>query len=653
KRRLPVQQLTILAICRFAEPISLTSIFPYLPEMIESFGVAKDDIAFWAGLASAIYSFSQCLTAISWGRLSDRFGRKPIILTCLANTMITSLLWGFSTNLPMALAARALMGAANGNVGIIRTMVAEMCPWKELQPRAFSIMPLIYNIGSVVGPSIGGALANPYHRLPNEPPTSQLLDRFPYAAPNLVAAGFFLVGLTTGILFLKETLATRKDQPDYGIILGKKIKKGVRTVWWKAKLAWLEGRGQETEPLLKSRAEMSRSALLDEESGPKKPPGKTLPPPSMREVLHPQSILNLIAYTMLAMHSIGYDQLIPVLLHHPKQDLNDPDVHLPFKFGSGFSATTAEIGVMFTLYGFMNIIFQLVLFPPIAQKYGVLHCLHVCVIAYPIIFFLTPFPVLLPGFSRIVVLFLLWLCKGLAGSFAFPCSTILLTNSAPSLRILGTLNGMATAISAVGRAAGPTIGGNAFTLGVKHGYIIFPFWLLGAIAAISAIPAFFLIEGEGFGGDESPLDESDAEDDEEEEEEDDLEESVPRPIYEDGMATPEQVESRAESEYGGLGRMISSTPPRDLHRTWSVVSSSVAESMDGDEEAMYERQPHGYGAVEGASDQPHEQRPSLSRRGSRRLRRKSSAPLGLGSGFRRMSTNLGQTRSGFGDGGSF
>jgi MFS family permease len=79
-----------IAICRFAEPISLTSIFPYLPEMIESFDVPEADVAFWAGTTSAIYSLSQCLTAIAWGRASDRFGRKYVILTGLLNTMVTS-----------------------------------------------------------------------------------------------------------------------------------------------------------------------------------------------------------------------------------------------------------------------------------------------------------------------------------------------------------------------------------------------------------------------------------------------------------------------------------------------------------------------------------------------------------------------------------
>lgn len=146
ERRLPVKQLIILcksmlkrfgtsgsqlsAICRFAEPIALTSVLPYIPEMIESFGIPQNDIARWAGLTSAIFSISQGFTGIPWGAASDRFGRKPVILIGLFNTMITMMIWGFSTSLPMAITARALQGLGNGNVGILRTTVAELCPWK-------------------------------------------------------------------------------------------------------------------------------------------------------------------------------------------------------------------------------------------------------------------------------------------------------------------------------------------------------------------------------------------------------------------------------------------------------------------------------------------------------------------------------------------
>lgn len=98
--------------------------------MIESFGVPENDIARWAGLTSSIFSVCQCLTGIPWGYASDRFGRKTVILVGLTNTMVTMLVWGFSTSLPMAITARALQGLGNGNVGILRTTVAELCPWK-------------------------------------------------------------------------------------------------------------------------------------------------------------------------------------------------------------------------------------------------------------------------------------------------------------------------------------------------------------------------------------------------------------------------------------------------------------------------------------------------------------------------------------------
>ena len=109
----------------------------------------------------------------------------------------------------------------------------------------------------------------------------------------------------------------------------------------------------------------------------------------------------------------------------------------------------------------------------------------------------------------------LMLMKGWCATFAFPCTTILLTNSAVSLRILGTLNGVATSVSAVGRAAGPALAGLTFTLGVDIGYVVISFWMLATVAFLGAIPVFWLVEMEGFGGDDEDSDESDAGDEDE------------------------------------------------------------------------------------------------------------------------------------------
>lgn len=83
--------------------------------MIESLGVDEKNVGMWAGYTSAVFSLSQCVTAILWGRASDTFGRKPTILFGLMCTMLCSLLWGMSVTLPMAILARSLAGAVNGN----------------------------------------------------------------------------------------------------------------------------------------------------------------------------------------------------------------------------------------------------------------------------------------------------------------------------------------------------------------------------------------------------------------------------------------------------------------------------------------------------------------------------------------------------------
>jgi hypothetical protein len=82
-------------------------------------------------------------------------------------------------------------------------MVAEMVPEKELQPKAFSVLPLVWAVGSTIGPAFGGFFAKPVENLPAFFGNSKFLAKFPFALPNLLAGIFFTIGLTIAILFLK------------------------------------------------------------------------------------------------------------------------------------------------------------------------------------------------------------------------------------------------------------------------------------------------------------------------------------------------------------------------------------------------------------------------------------------------------------------
>ena len=476
-------------------------VVPYLPEMIESFDIPRSQVSKWAGVTSAVYSLSQAVTSIAWGRASDSFGRKPVILTAMICIMSTSLLFGFSRSLVWAIVARSLAGASCGNVGIIRTMVAEMVPYKELQPSAFSVMPLVWTIGSIFGPAFGGALANPTMKYPEVFGQSGLFKSYPFALPNLVGAAFFLVGLAVGTLFLKETLETKKDRQDYGLILGKLLLQPFTRKKRGPKWSLEE---EESASLLKHSRNLSRTPLethIDAQENRKAVP--VVAPPTYREVFSRQSNLNLLAYSLLALHSLAYDQLLPIFMHYPQQTdrSTNPNVNLPLKFTGGFGLNSDRIGLLFTVYGVFGMLIQFFVFPPLARHYGVLPCLKVVTAIFPITYLITPFTALLPTpMTQQLGILVVMLFKCWAAIFAFPCLTILLTNSAVSLRILGTLNGVAVSISAVGRAAGPAIGGYTFTVGVDKGYGILPWWILGCFGILGAIAPWWLVEMEGFGG---------------------------------------------------------------------------------------------------------------------------------------------------------
>ena len=587
------------------------------PEMIQSFNVPTEQVAKYAGLTSAVFSLSQALTGIAWGRASDKLGRKPVILIALTCTMASSLLFGFSTSLVWAFIARSAQGLSNGNVGIIRTVVAEIVPEKELQPRAFSIMPLVWTIGSIFGPAFGGALVYPVRRLPKLFGSVHLLERFPFALPNLCISVLFLIGIIFGFLFLKESHEDMRDRKDYGRILGSWLTRSCtkRSNLPKATSWRTQEHDEEGEAFLRSSSASSEmgTPLTKHASRPLPIPR---PSTSWASVFTRQSNINLLVYTLLAMHSVAYDQLVPVFMHHPVQSSHDRGVHLPFKFAGGFGLGSNRIGVLFMAYGVFGMLVQFIIFPPFARKYGVLNCLKACSLTFPFVYIATPFTALLPSNNlRQGIMMALMLCKGWCAIFAFPCSTILLTNSASSLKILGTLNGVATSISAIGRAAGPALAGGVFTVGVKYGYVAFSWWFLAIVAMTAAIPVFMLVEMDGFGdsGDDSS-DESDSDD--------------------------EDVIDSAETSATHDGQAV---------RKLSQHSMSAVDEAEIDVEDMPFLQPSGS-----------RHSPSQSRRQSLSLRRIPSpigvGPQGLappGSGVRRYSTDMGYSRSGFGSGGTF
>lgn len=158
---------TFAALVRVAEPIALTSIFPYAIKLADYYGTPESQAPFFAGILISAFSLAEACTGMYWGGLSDRIGRKPVLLLGCFGTITSLLVVGFASSFWLALAGRLIGGVLNGNVGVIQTMVGELVknPAHEREysarsfralidlfpAKAYAVMPFVWSIGTIIG----------------------------------------------------------------------------------------------------------------------------------------------------------------------------------------------------------------------------------------------------------------------------------------------------------------------------------------------------------------------------------------------------------------------------------------------------------------------------------------------------------------------
>lgn len=185
---------------------------------------------------------------------------------------------------------------------------------------------------------------------------------------------------------------------------------------------------------------------------------------------------------------------MPVFLSTPVS--HDP-MSLPFKFTGGFGLTSKAIGFMLSVQGVYSMIAQIFLFPFIVGRFGSLKTFRCVVMLWPLLYLAVPYVVLLPVRFQMPVVYLSLLCKITAQVLAYPSNAILLTNSAPSMLVLGTVNGVAASTASLCRAFGPTFSGLIHSAGLRLGYTGLAWWASGLICLLGAIESLWMEEVRG------------------------------------------------------------------------------------------------------------------------------------------------------------
>src|SRR5436309_9637769 len=176
--------LVIFCLTIFVNLIGFGIIIPLLPFYAETFGASPLVI----GLLFAVYSICQLLAAPILGDISDRYGRRPVLIFSLAGTVASFVMLAAAHSLTMLFLARIVDGLSGGNISTARAYVADVTEPKD-RARAYGIIGAAFGLGFILGPAISGILAG-----------------VSYTAPIWTAAAVTLAAAIVAWVWLPETV---------------------------------------------------------------------------------------------------------------------------------------------------------------------------------------------------------------------------------------------------------------------------------------------------------------------------------------------------------------------------------------------------------------------------------------------------------------
>jgi Major Facilitator Superfamily len=170
---------------------------------------------------------------------------------------------------------------------------------------------------------------------------------------------------------------------------------------------------------------------------------------------------------------------------------SDTEPELPFKFTGGFGMSTKNIGLVLSCQGLMQMVAQLIIFPAVTKRVGPLGTFRIAIFAYPLLYLIVPYISLAPHHLRIPAIAFVLLWKVMGQAFSYPSNNLMLVDHAPSPRVLGTLNGIASSAASLARAFGPTLAGSLQAAGLSIGYSGIAWWTCSVIAVGGVVVSLY------------------------------------------------------------------------------------------------------------------------------------------------------------------
>ncbi|EUC56946.1 MFS multidrug transporter [Rhizoctonia solani AG-3 Rhs1AP] len=493
-RPTPIPMLQLFSVCvsRIAEPFAYTQIFPYVNQMVWQLGVTDDPkkVGFYSGMVDSMFAFAQLFTVYGYGRLSDRIGRKPVVLFSVFGVALSSGLFGFSNSFAHMMAARTIAGLLSGYVAVLHSILGEITDDTN-QSAAYPIYALCYPIGSLVGPLVGGALADPNQSIPHLVPAflHDVFDKYPYMLPSMAACTVAAMSFTFVLFFMKETLPSivrRKARKSSGT--------STPTSLYGSRGRTVERTGSEqhaeSSPSASPTMERSRYSSVSTRVGaddlPKKCPSETdtlladeddedeqphdwsvselLKLPELRKLYRSSVVLSYLAEAYV---------VVFVLFSYTKiQD-------------GGLGFEPAEIGFVLAVAGGISFALQILFLPVVLRQGKPTKMFDTCMALWPIGYAIPPilniiarsssgngrYPI---GTAASAAIWTgIWVAQLLTKTActAYAMNMIIARQSAPDRRALGTTNGLNQFFMCAARMFAPVTVSAMFALSTEHNWL--------------------------------------------------------------------------------------------------------------------------------------------------------------------------------------
>lgn len=199
----------ILFLVVFIDMLGFTLVIPFLTYFIQDLASAEGivDIGkrdLWVGVVISCYSIAQFIFTPILGALSDRHGRRPIIIFGLISNSIFFIVFGLSESITMAIIARFLAGAGNGNIAVARAYIGDISE-PNMISRRMGMIGAAFGLGFMIGPFIGGILSDPATTFGGPFETLFWIDH-PYFLPCIFSSMLSLISLSLALTRLPESL---------------------------------------------------------------------------------------------------------------------------------------------------------------------------------------------------------------------------------------------------------------------------------------------------------------------------------------------------------------------------------------------------------------------------------------------------------------